>query len=37
MNKIEVLMRSGEVVDFEPDGKYELAKKLVAFLNERFF
>ena len=37
MNKIEVLMRSGEVVDFEPDGKYELAKKLVAFLSERFF
>lgn len=36
-NKIELIMRSGEIVDFAPDGKYPLAKKLVEFLGERFF
>lgn len=36
-NKIDLILRSGDVVDFGAGTKTELAKQLVAFLSERFF
>lgn len=36
-NKIDVILRSGEVVDFPQASKKELSKLLVKFLSDKFF
>ena len=36
-NKIDLILRSGEVVDFRKASKKELAKLLVKFLSAKFF
>ena len=36
-NKIDLILRSGEVVDFRKGSKSEVAELLVSFLSARFF
>ena len=36
-NKIDLILRSGEVVDFKAGTKSEIAKSLIQFLKSRFF
>ncbi len=36
-NKIDLILRSGEVVDFKAGTKSEIAKSLIQFLKNRFF
>ena len=36
-NKIDVILRTGEVIDFPQASKKELANSLIKFLSDRFF